>query len=81
MNEIRTDFRLDEPRNVRAVTRAGLDDHACSGVDAAYAGDLTPFDRMLAAVRDPFGDEPQHDDLAEPAPPGFLDGYQTFCGT
>jgi serine/tyrosine/threonine adenylyltransferase len=50
-------------------------------IDAAYAGDLSVFDRLLDAVRDPFGDDPRHHDLAEPAPPGFLDGYQTFCGT
>ena len=50
-------------------------------ISAAYDGDLSVFDRLLAAVRDPFGDDPRYDDLAEPAPPGFLDGYQTFCGT
>jgi len=50
-------------------------------IDAAYAGDLAVFDRLLDAVRDPFGDDPSFDDLAEPAPPGFLDGYRTFCGT
>ena len=50
-------------------------------IDAAYEGDLSVFDRLLAAVRDPFGDDPRYDDLADPAPPGFLDGYQTFCGT
>jgi serine/tyrosine/threonine adenylyltransferase len=50
-------------------------------IDAAYDGDLSVFDRMLAAVREPFDDDPRFDDLAEPAPPGFLDGYRTFCGT
>ena len=43
--------------------------------------DMTPFERLLAAVRNPFADDPAVADLAEPAPPGFTAGYRTFCGT
>jgi serine/tyrosine/threonine adenylyltransferase len=64
--------------NPRIVPR---NHHVEQAIDAAYDGDLSPFDRLLEATRDPFGDDPAYDDLAEPAPPGFLDGYQTFCGT
>ena len=68
-------LRLANPRIVPRNHRVE------EAIDAAYAGDLAVFDRLLAAVRDPYGDDPRFDDLAEPAPPGFLDGYQTFCGT
>ena len=64
--------------NPRIVPR---NHHFEQAIDAAYDGDLSPFDRLLEATRDPFGDDPAYDDLAEPAPPDFLDGYQTFCGT
>lgn len=43
--------------------------------------DLGPFERLLAAIQCPFDDDPEHADLTEPAPPGFSDGYRTFCGT
>jgi uncharacterized protein YdiU (UPF0061 family) len=49
-------------------------------LSAAEAGDLAPFERLVAAVRRPF--DPRADDAAfrEPAPPEFC-GYRTFCGT
>jgi uncharacterized protein YdiU (UPF0061 family) len=60
------------PRNhhVEAALTAAVD-HA----------DIAPFERLLAAVSRPFDDDPQFGDLTEPAPPGFSDGYRTFCGT
>ena len=60
------------PRNhlVEAAITAAVDD-----------GDLAPFDRLVSAVRSPYLDDPSTADLAAPAPPGFLDGYRTFCGT
>ena len=47
---------------------------------AAEAGDLGPFERLLAALRTPFADEPE----AEPyrgGPPAGCGPYRTFCGT
>jgi uncharacterized protein YdiU (UPF0061 family) len=64
--------------NPRVVPRNHLVEAA---IDAAYEADLSVFDHLLDGVRDPFSDDPRYDDLAKPAPPGFLDGYRTFCGT
>jgi uncharacterized protein YdiU (UPF0061 family) len=49
-------------------------------LSAAEAGDFSPFERLVAAVRRPF--DPHADDAVfrEPAPPEFC-GYRTFCGT
>jgi hypothetical protein len=41
---------------------------------------MAPFDALLAAVRDPFGDEAGREGFILPAPKGFGD-YVTFCGT
>ncbi len=48
---------------------------------AATAGDLAPFEHLLAEVTRPFAPRAADDRYALPAPPGFADGYQTFCGT
>ncbi len=48
---------------------------------AAVAGDLAPFDELLAVVTDPFDERPGLERFAAPAPDGFSNGYQTFCGT
>lgn len=50
-------------------------------LSAARAGDLTPFEELLAVLRDPFAEHSDRARYAEPAPDGFTDGYQTFCGT
>jgi uncharacterized protein YdiU (UPF0061 family) len=51
-------------------------------LDAASArGDYTAFDRLLCAITSPFEERPGLEDLAQPAPAGFTDGYRTFCGT
>jgi uncharacterized protein YdiU (UPF0061 family) len=47
---------------------------------AATAGDLEPFDRLLAVVTAPYDERPGLERYAEPAPESFA-GYQTFCGT
>jgi uncharacterized protein YdiU (UPF0061 family) len=49
-------------------------------LDAATAGDLEPFDRLLAVVSAPYDERPGLERYAEPAPDSFA-GYQTFCGT
>jgi uncharacterized protein YdiU (UPF0061 family) len=43
--------------------------------------DLGPFDRLLAAVRNPYGEEPLAQPYDEPADPGITAAYRTFCGT
>ncbi len=48
---------------------------------AANDDDLAPFNRLLAALRQPFADTPALDDYASPAPAAVTAGYQTFCGT
>ncbi|ULB10038.1 YdiU family protein [Cereibacter azotoformans] len=48
---------------------------------AAHAGDLGPFDRLIGALSDPFTERAGLEDLAQPAPAGFNEGYRTFCGT
>lgn len=48
---------------------------------ATEAGDLGPFERLLAAVRRPFVSEAEGGRYAQPAPVGFTESYRTFCGT
>ena len=48
---------------------------------AATAGDLAPFEELLAVVTDPFTERPELERYAAPAPPDFTAGYRTFCGT
>ncbi len=43
--------------------------------------DLAPFEHLLAALRQPFDERPEHALYAEPAPAEAQAGYQTFCGT
>lgn len=55
-------------------------------VEAALAaasdqGDLAPFERLLAALRQPFAHDVALSDLAQAAPIEFTARYQTFCGT
>jgi uncharacterized protein YdiU (UPF0061 family) len=42
---------------------------------------MGPFDRLLAAIRDPFATRQHHPRLAAAAPDAFTRCYQTFCGT
>jgi uncharacterized protein YdiU (UPF0061 family) len=48
---------------------------------AATAGDLAPFESLLAALKRPFDDDPALAAYAEPAPAALTAGYRTFCGT
>ena len=48
---------------------------------AATAGDMAPFDALVAAVAEPFASRLGLERYAEPAPPSFDSTYQTFCGT
>ncbi|MFV0433611.1 MAG: protein adenylyltransferase SelO [Leucobacter sp.] len=49
-------------------------------LDAATAGDLGPFERLLDAVSDPFEPRPGLEKYAFPAPPGSRP-HVTYCGT
>lgn len=48
---------------------------------ATAAGDMSPFNRLLAAVSAPYDERPGFDRYAEPAPDDFGRCFQTFCGT
>ncbi|AQT80787.1 hypothetical protein B1R94_18260 [Mycolicibacterium litorale] len=48
---------------------------------AAGAGDMDPFDRLLAVISAPYDERPGFERYAEPAPEDFGRCYQTFCGT
>jgi uncharacterized protein YdiU (UPF0061 family) len=48
---------------------------------ASDRGDMAPFERLLAALRDPYAEKPEHAPYAEPAPAAVTANYQTFCGT
>jgi serine/tyrosine/threonine adenylyltransferase len=43
--------------------------------------DLGPFERLLAALRDPYEEHPERAVYAQPAPAALTACYQTFCGT
>ena len=49
-------------------------------LEAATAGDLEPFQRLVDVVSDPFERRPGLESYAAPAPDDF-GPYQTFCGT
>jgi uncharacterized protein YdiU (UPF0061 family) len=48
---------------------------------AATAGDMEPFDRLVAVLAEPFERRAGLERYAEPATPSFDSAYQTFCGT
>mgnify|MGYP001267617219 CR=1 FL=1 len=48
---------------------------------AATAGDPAPFEALLARVTEPFVEHEGAERYAQPAPDGFTEGFQTFCGT
>jgi uncharacterized protein YdiU (UPF0061 family) len=48
---------------------------------AVEDGDLTPFDRLLAVLADPFTERADDAAYAEPAPSEVTATYETFCGT
>ncbi|MDP3962144.1 MAG: YdiU family protein [Pseudorhodobacter sp.] len=51
-----------------------------AALTAAGAGDMAPFEAMLAVITDPFTARPGLERYALPAPAGF-GPYVTFCGT
>ena len=67
-----------DARNPAYIPRNHLVEEA---LDAATLGDLQPFERLLAAVVDPYDEQPGAHRFARPAPADFTAGYRTFCGT
>ncbi|MGE0728396.1 MAG: YdiU family protein [Acidimicrobiia bacterium] len=63
--------------NPRYIARNHLVEEALS---AATAGDLGPFEAMLAVLRRPFEERPGLERYTEPRP-DELPAYRTFCGT
>ena len=55
-------------------------DLVAAALQAATAGDMAPFDALLAEIRRPFDGAFGREGFALPAPEGFGD-YVTFCGT
>jgi uncharacterized protein YdiU (UPF0061 family) len=50
-------------------------------LEAATEGDLGPFERLVDVLLRPFDERAGLEAYAEPAPVGFGECYQTFCGT
>ena len=48
---------------------------------ASQDGDLGPFERLLAALRDPYRELTENAVYAQPAPAAVTACYRTFCGT
>ena len=65
--------------NPRYIARNHLVEAALS---AAWQNeDMAPFERLLNVLKKPFEEHAGFEDLAQPAPAGFSEGYRTFCGT
>ena len=52
-----------------------------AALEAATDGDLGPFERLVDVLLRPFDERPGLESYAAPAPAGFGECYQTFCGT
>lgn len=65
---------------MRSVNPAVIarNEHVEKALAAAEQGDLSLFEALLAAVREPWS---THAKFGAPPPDGFSEGYQTFCGT
>jgi|KBSMisStandDraft_5_1062788.scaffolds.fasta_scaffold04294_9 uncharacterized protein YdiU (UPF0061 family) len=48
---------------------------------ASAEDDVGPFEHLLAALRQPYDEVPEHARYAEPAAADVTAGYRTFCGT
>ena len=52
-----------------------------AALEAATAGDLTPFNDLHQALQQPYCEQSAYTQLAEPAASAFTQSYRTFCGT
>ena len=48
---------------------------------AVQHDDMAPFERLLAALEQPFIEAVHNERYAEPAPRDVTASYRTFCGT
>ena len=73
------DWRARGPVNARAVNPVYIPrNHVVdAALTAAQAGDLAPFQRLLAALQDPFTRRPGFEDLETPGTAHIV----TYCGT
>jgi uncharacterized protein YdiU (UPF0061 family) len=69
--------RMDQT-NPLFIPRNHLVDEALT---AATAGDMAPVSQLLDVVTRPFDERPGLDRHTLPAPTGFGESFQTFCGT
>lgn len=78
----RARLAVDAPARLRAANPRIIprNDRVEDALTAATAGDLAPFHALLAALRQPFSDDPALDRFAAP-PPRDFGPYVTFCGT
>ena len=74
--ELSPDGNLMAQTNPIYIPRGHLTDEV---LDAAEAGDMAPFERLLSAVSHPFDARPEFADIALPSE--NLGGYRTYCGT
>lgn len=52
-----------------------------AALSSAEAGDLAPLERLVAALREPYGERAEWEEYAHPAPEAFTAGFRTYCGT
>lgn len=57
--------------NPKYVLRNALAQRA---IEAAERGDMAPFERLFAALRHPYAEQPEYEDLATPAPAWYCGG-------
>lgn len=65
--------------NPRIIPRNHLVEQALNA--ATETGSLVLFNELLAAIQQPFSDDPSLARFSEPADAVFTRGFQTFCGT
>jgi len=77
-----SDAGRSAPARIRAANPAVIarNHRVEEALAAAEAGDLAPFEALLAALRRPFAPTAGDAAFREPPPPEFC-GYRTFCGT
>ena len=73
----------DAPQRMRAVNPAYVPRNMKveEALAAAEAGDMAPFEALLAVITDPFTERPGLEAYALPAPQEFAGMFRTFCGT
>ena len=77
-----SDFRSQVLSELATEFEAEVSDDLVEALAAASTQlDLKPFDTLLAALRQPYDEDPARAAYAQPAPAQLTAGYRTFCGT